>query len=164
MRLSSSPTAGLPPKTPIEPVSVPGWATMTSAAMETKYPPDAARSPIEMITGLPALRVSTTSRQMASEATYEPPGLSTRNTTALTLSSRRAARKAAQIVSEPMAPPPPSGLRPLRPRRIMPLPWMSATTRSPGCGSFLARAPLAYRETNSSTSPSSRTSSYTSSR
>ena len=27
---------GLPPKTPIEPVSVPGWATITSAPIATK--------------------------------------------------------------------------------------------------------------------------------
>ncbi len=48
---------------------VPGSATILSAAIATKYPPDPARFPIETITGLPAWRARTTSRQIVSEAT-----------------------------------------------------------------------------------------------
>src|SRR5258707_9645078 len=71
---------GLPLITPMEPVTVPGWATIASAAIEMKYPPDAATSLIDTTTGWPALRALTTSRQIASDATYEPPGLFTRST------------------------------------------------------------------------------------
>src|SRR5262249_58715928 len=80
---SMSPSTGLPLITPIEPVTVPGWAMIASAAIEMKYPPDAATSLIDTTTGLPALRTLTTSRQIASEATYDPPGLFTRSTMAL---------------------------------------------------------------------------------
>jgi hypothetical protein len=45
--------------------------------------------------------VSCTSRQIASEAVPEPPGLSTRSTTARTDESSRAARSPWMIVSEP---------------------------------------------------------------
>lgn len=81
---------------------------------------------METTTGLPARRASTTSRQMASDATAEPPGLFTRKTIALTRSSFTAARNAAPIVSAPIAGPefgsgPP---RPLRPSRIGPCPLM----------------------------------------
>src|SRR6266851_6458323 len=80
---------------------VPGSATILSAAIATKYPPEPAKFPIETITGLPAWRARTTSRQMVSEATYEPPGLSTRNKIALTSLSSAAARIAPATVSEP---------------------------------------------------------------
>ncbi len=66
---SASLSTGLPLITPIEPVIVPGWATIASAAIEMKYPPDAATSLIDTTTGLPALRALTTSRQIESEAT-----------------------------------------------------------------------------------------------
>jgi hypothetical protein len=61
--------SSLPPSTPIDPVIVAGSATMTSAAMATKYPPEPATSPIETTTGLAASRALHTSRQMVSEAT-----------------------------------------------------------------------------------------------
>jgi len=58
------------PSTPMEPVMVPGCATILSAAMATKYPPEpgdiphAGRSPAAA-----ALWARTVSRQMVSEAT-----------------------------------------------------------------------------------------------
>ena len=55
-----------------------------------------------------------------SEATYEPPGLFTRNTIDLTRWSATALRSAALIVSDPIELPP-SGLRAVRPRRIGPV-------------------------------------------
>src|SRR2546428_10161422 len=51
------------------------------------------------ITGLPASRASTVSRQIVSDATAEPPGLSTRRTIALTRLSRAAWRIAAAVRS-----------------------------------------------------------------
>src|SRR5260221_13250156 len=119
-------STGLAVITPIEQVTVPGWATMASAAIEMKYPPDAATSLIDTTTGLPALRALTTSRQIESEATYEPPGLFTRSTMALTRGSAVAARRAAVMLSEPIAVPV-SGLRPFRPRLIAPVAWITAT-------------------------------------
>ena len=71
------------------------------------------------MTGLPAPRIRTTSRQITSEAVAEPPGLFTRSTTARARSSAAAARSAAAMVSDPM-PPPPAGPRPLRPDRMVP--------------------------------------------
>ena len=68
---------------------------------------------------MPAARVLTTSRQMVSDATADPPGLLTRSSTARTRSSEVAERSAAATVSEPIEPPP-SGLRPLRPCLIGP--------------------------------------------
>ncbi len=41
---------------------------------------------MDTTTGLPAARARTTSRQIVSEATYEPPGLFTRSTIARTRS------------------------------------------------------------------------------
>ena len=55
-----------------------------------------------------------------SDATYEPPGLFTRSTIALTRWSATAPRSAPLIVSEPIELPP-SGLRAVRPRRIGPV-------------------------------------------
>ncbi|WP_326647129.1 hypothetical protein OG884_05125 [Streptosporangium sp. NBC_01755] len=74
----------------------------------------------QVVTGVTVVTVK--DERDDSEATYEPPGLSVRKTTALT-PSRRAARSAAQMVSEPIALPPPSGLRP---SRIAPLPRTGA--------------------------------------
>src|SRR5262249_62405939 len=108
-----------PVLTPIAPVSVPGGATRPSAATEMYYPPEAATSLIDTTTGLPAARVLTTSRQMVSDATADPPGLLTRSSTARTRSSSVAARRAQATVSDPIEPPP-NGLRPLRPCRIGP--------------------------------------------
>jgi hypothetical protein len=68
-RPASPSTTCFPDTTPIEPVIVPGWATMASAPIATKYPPEAATSPIDTTTGLPACRASATWRQMASDAT-----------------------------------------------------------------------------------------------
>ena len=118
-RSNSSCSTGLPRITPIDPVIVAGWATITSAGADMKYPPDAATSPIDTTTGLPAARTRTTSRQMTSDAVAEPPGLFTRSTTARAPSSAAAARSAAATVSEPI-PPPPGPPRPLRPDLIAP--------------------------------------------
>ena len=59
---------------PMEPVMVPGWATMRSAAMDTKYPPEAATLPMDTTTGLPAARASA-----------RAPGPQTRHWTGLSL-------------------------------------------------------------------------------
>ena len=64
-------------------------------------------------------RVSSTSRQITSEAVPEPPGLSTRSTTARTSSSSRASRRDSATVSEP-ANDPPNGLFWLSPGMISP--------------------------------------------
>src|SRR5665647_2515783 len=106
IRSSSSRTTILPPKTPMDPVSVEGSATMSS-------PPDAAASPIDTTTGLPASRTRHTSRQIVSEATAEPPGESMCRTTARTCSSLVAARRDAPIESLPT-------WRPIGPRRGRP--------------------------------------------
>ena len=84
-----------------------------------KKPPEAATSPIDTTTGLPAARTLTTSRQITSDAIAEPPGLFTRSTTARAPSSAAAARSAAATVSDPI-PPPPGPPRPLRPCLIAP--------------------------------------------
>ena len=68
-RCSRLAVTGLPPSTPMEPVSVPGCATIASAAMAMKYPPEAATSAIDTTTGVPAARARTTSRQIVSDAT-----------------------------------------------------------------------------------------------
>ena len=57
---------------------------------------------------------------------------------ALTRGSAVAARRAAVMLSEPMALPV-SGLRPLRPRLIAPVAWISATTSWRGAVSCFAR-------------------------
>ena len=67
-RSNSDRVTTLPPNTPIEPVRVPGWATIRSAPMAMKYPPEAANSPIETTTGVPERRSATTSRNTVSEA------------------------------------------------------------------------------------------------
>ena len=51
--------------------------------MAMKYPPDAAVLAMLTITGLPNSRARITAFQTVSEATYEPPGLSSRNMMAL---------------------------------------------------------------------------------
>ena len=94
-------------------------------------------SPMDTTTGFAAARARTTSRQIVSEATYEPPGLSTRSTMARTRSSAAAERITAASVSEPIEPAT-TGPRPLRPRRMAPLAWMSATKGSRGFGSLRA--------------------------
>ena len=66
--------------------------------------PTPPTEPIETSTGLPARRVSSSSRRMTSEAVALPPGLSTRSTTALTASSSRAWRISAATESPPTLP------------------------------------------------------------
>jgi hypothetical protein len=58
-----------PASTPMEPVIVPGWATILSAFMATKYPPEAATSPMLTMIGFFRSRARATSRQMVSDAT-----------------------------------------------------------------------------------------------
>ena len=118
---------------------VPGCATIRSAGTATKYPPDAATLPIDTTTGFPASRARDTSRQMVSEATYDPPGLSMRNTMARTRSASTAERNAAASVSLPMPTSPDIGSTPLLPRLTAPTPWISATV-SPPAGGGPARA------------------------
>src|SRR6185436_6980175 len=60
---------------------------------------------MDTTTGLD-FRARDTARQIASAAGPKPPGLSTRNTTALTASSSRASLNALVIVSEPATEPP----------------------------------------------------------
>jgi hypothetical protein len=87
---------------------------------------------MEAITGRPEPRSASTSRRIASLATYDPPGLSTRSTTALTDSSRAAARSVAPSVSEPTLAP--DIRNPLaRPRWIGPEARTSATTGRRRC-------------------------------
>lgn len=59
---------------------------------------------------------------MMSEATYEPPGLSTRKTIALIESSSRASLIASATVSEPIVGEPVSGFDSLSPRVTAPTP------------------------------------------
>ena len=94
----------------MEPVRVCGWATILWAAIEIQYPPEPATSDIETTNGFSFL-ARKTSRQMTSEATAEPPGLSTLSTMASTVRSSRACR----IQRARVAPPIVSGvLSPLR--------------------------------------------------
>ena len=58
-------------------------------------------SPIEATTGLPALRVSSTSRRTSSEPNTLPPGESMRSTSALMLSSSRARRITSAVARPP---------------------------------------------------------------
>ncbi len=60
---------------------------------------------METTTGVPELSARTTSRQMASDPTAEPPGLSTRNRIPLTRLSSAASRSALVIVSDPIVAP-----------------------------------------------------------
>ncbi len=101
---------------------VPGWATILSACIATKYPPDAATLPMVTMSGLPACFARTVSRQIVSDATYEPPGLSTRKTIARTAASSAAERSAAPTVSAPMLTSPNTGLNPLVPLCTGPTP------------------------------------------
>src|SRR5258707_1433113 len=64
---SMSLSTGLPLITPMEPVTVPGSATIASAAIEMKYPPDAATSLIDTTTRLPALRALPTSHPVRTD-------------------------------------------------------------------------------------------------
>lgn len=64
-------------------------------------PPDAATSDIEAFTGFTP-GVSRISRQITSEATAAPPGLSTRSTFALMELSARNLRRYSTIVSDPI--------------------------------------------------------------
>src|SRR5690606_10282805 len=82
---------------------------------------------METMTGVPASQVSRTSRRITSEAVCEPPGLSTRNTTARTAGARRAARDAAPTVSEPVLDEPETGERRLGPLAMAPRAVVSAT-------------------------------------
>jgi hypothetical protein len=93
--------------------------------------------PIDTTTGLPRARARTTSRQIVSEATYEPPGLFTRSRMARARSSAAAARSAPATVSAPM--PADIGPRPLRPDLIGPEACTSATNGSRGLGSLRSR-------------------------
>src|SRR5207237_9306538 len=79
-----------------------GRPASLAAAIAAKYRAESARSPLETITGVPALRARTTSRQIASDATYDPPGLSTRKRIAFTSLSCAAARMAPATVSDPI--------------------------------------------------------------
>jgi hypothetical protein len=53
---------------------------------------------------LPAFFSASTSRRICSEANTSPPGESTRSTTALTLSSSRACRNSAEVLTPPTLP------------------------------------------------------------
>ena len=65
----------------------------------------AAQLAIDAISGF-WFFVSSASRQITSEAIADPPGLSTRKTTALIELSPRALRRYSTMVSEPTTPPP----------------------------------------------------------
>ena len=79
-------------------------------------------SPIETMTGLPRSRARPTSRQIVSEATAEPPGLSMRNRIALTSASRNAARNPRATARALISALPVSGLAVLPPWVISPVP------------------------------------------
>ncbi len=81
-----------------------GSATIASDAVAIQYPPDAATSAIVTTTGF-FFRVKDASRQMTSDATSLPPGLSMRKTTASMLSSSLALSNASAMVSEPITRP-----------------------------------------------------------
>ena len=85
----------------MDPVRVWGWATIRVAAIEIQYPPDPATSDMETTTGF-SRRASSTSRQMTSDPTDDPPGLSTRRTMALIEASSRAVRIQRAMVLPPM--------------------------------------------------------------
>ena len=74
------------------------------------------------MTGLFCCCADTTARQIVSEATTEPPGLSTRNRIARTRRSRAASRKARAMSSAAISPAPDSGLAEPSPRTISPVP------------------------------------------
>src|SRR5260370_518767 len=73
-------------------------------------------------TGLPRSRPRTPSRQIVSEATAEPPGLSMRNRIAPTSASRNASRKARATSRALISTVPVSGLAALPPWVISPVP------------------------------------------
>ena len=87
--------------------------------------------PIDTITGLPAFFARSTSRQIVSDATADPPGLSTRNTIAFTSSSAIAARNAPATVVAPIVWSPMSGSVLLSPRETPPTPYTSAIFEPP---------------------------------
>ena len=74
----------------MEPVMVVGDGHISSAAEAIQYPPDAATDPMDTITGLPLMRVSSISRRINSEANVLPPPVSIRKTNDLILSFSRA--------------------------------------------------------------------------
>ena len=74
------------------------------------------------MTGLPASRARATSRQIVSEATAEPPGLSMRNRIALTSASRKASRNARVMARALISALPVKGLAALPPWVISPAP------------------------------------------
>ena len=84
MRSESPEISGRIPKTPIEPVSVCGSATIQSAPDEMRYPPEAAYSPIETTTLTPFFCRASISLLMSLEANTSPPGELSLSTTALT--------------------------------------------------------------------------------
>mmetsp|Transcript_25996 Transcript_25996/g.46226 ORF Transcript_25996/g.46226 Transcript_25996/m.46226 type:complete len:221 (+) Transcript_25996:281-943(+) len=116
--------------TPMLPVSVPGCATILSAAQEMKYPPLAHTLPMLTTTTFPASRSFITSRWMESEAVALPPGESTRSTTALVAVSFRSASSCLHNVTLCTLSRPPL-LPPCFPWLIAPIANTSATV--PGC-------------------------------
>ena len=73
---------GMMPKMPIDPVMVEGSAKITSPGVDTQKPPDAATPPIETTTGRPSFFASSSASRMRSDAVTDPPGESTRRTSA----------------------------------------------------------------------------------
>src|SRR5438552_19149066 len=66
------PVTILPPRTPIEPVRVPGRATIQAPGVATSYPPEPATGHITTTSGLREATVSS-ARRIASDAVEEPP-------------------------------------------------------------------------------------------
>ena len=95
---------GIRAKIPMDPVIVVGDAQTSEAVAETQYPPEAAKLPMETITGLPASFARSTSSRMTSDPIKLPPGLSTRSTNALTSLSNLAALMWRAMVSPPTTP------------------------------------------------------------
>ncbi len=122
-----------PKMTPMEPVIVWGWATIVFAASEIQYPPDAATSDMETTRGF-FWASSSASRRMTSEAAADPPGESTRRTTAFTAPDLRHRRSCSARVSEPSTSPPNSDSPPEAPVLISPEAKMTATFFSPRKG------------------------------
>ena len=67
---------------PIEPVMVDGSAKITSAGSEIQYPPLAAKLAIETITGIFFAFAASMASRIFSDAMTDPPGESTRTTSA----------------------------------------------------------------------------------
>src|SRR5262245_54041850 len=136
MAFSASDRLGSMDTTPIEPVIVQGCATMALQPTEIQYPPEPATLPIEATTGFLAAFRRWIAPQIMSLASALPPGLFTRSTTALTLSSLQAASSASTIVSLPMDVTLPSKPALLLPLVMMPVAYTIATYGSLGA-SFL---------------------------